>query len=301
MTFKILKSNNIDIRAKIEGSGPLIVLVHGCPESWYSWRHQISLLSEKGYTVVAIDVRGYGGMEGSAPLLGIMLVALISTSLFIYTYNLNPGYDIQYQVYTYNTMEDLLTNTTNILFRDIGGRIRYIVDENALAEVLGASIVKRFGLEYNGSLYEGYIEVAESPGRYHSWVVCLTVQGYTVNSTWSVKIRDRTYTFISFYKGVSRYLMGFSIYRYPVVIGGEKTTAYIRVSLMRSGIESEKPIQEILSKIGYNTSPAEEGFENLMIWVDATIILTIISIAYILASIIVKYRRILRMSGAGKR
>ncbi len=47
MTFKILKSNNIDIRAKIEGSGP--------------WRHQISLLSEKGYTVAAIDVRGYGG------------------------------------------------------------------------------------------------------------------------------------------------------------------------------------------------------------------------------------------------
>ena len=61
MTFKIMKSKNIDIRAKIEGSGPLIVLVHGCPESWYSWRHQISLLSEKGYTVAAIDVRGYGG------------------------------------------------------------------------------------------------------------------------------------------------------------------------------------------------------------------------------------------------
>ena len=61
MTFKILKSNNINIRAKIEGSGPLIVLVHGCPESWYSWRHQIPLLAENGYTVAAIDVRGYGG------------------------------------------------------------------------------------------------------------------------------------------------------------------------------------------------------------------------------------------------
>ena len=56
MTFKILKSNNIDIRAKIEGSGPLIVLVHGCPESWYSWRHQIPLLAKKGFTVAAIDV-----------------------------------------------------------------------------------------------------------------------------------------------------------------------------------------------------------------------------------------------------
>ena len=59
MTFENLKSNNINIRAKIEGSGPLIVLVHGCPESWVSWRHQIPLLAEKGFTVAAIDVRGY--------------------------------------------------------------------------------------------------------------------------------------------------------------------------------------------------------------------------------------------------
>ena len=61
MVLEVLKSNNIEIRAKIEGSGPLIILVHGCPESWYSWRHQISLLAEKGFSVAAIDVRGYGG------------------------------------------------------------------------------------------------------------------------------------------------------------------------------------------------------------------------------------------------
>ena len=61
MTLKVLKANNIDIRAKIDGSGPLIVLVHGCPESWYSWRNQIPILVEAGYTTAAIDVRGYGG------------------------------------------------------------------------------------------------------------------------------------------------------------------------------------------------------------------------------------------------
>ena len=61
MTLEILKSNRIDIRAKVEGKGPLIVLIHGCPESWYSWKYQIPLLTEKGYTVAAVDVRGYGG------------------------------------------------------------------------------------------------------------------------------------------------------------------------------------------------------------------------------------------------
>ena len=48
-----------------EGSGPLVVLVHGFPESWYSWRHQIPVIAEAGFRVVAIDVRGYG--RSSAP------------------------------------------------------------------------------------------------------------------------------------------------------------------------------------------------------------------------------------------
>ncbi|MFE9248926.1 alpha/beta fold hydrolase [Streptomyces sp. NPDC007088] len=43
-----------------QGSGPLVLLVHGFPESWYSWRHQIPVLARAGYRAVAIDVRGYG-------------------------------------------------------------------------------------------------------------------------------------------------------------------------------------------------------------------------------------------------
>jgi pimeloyl-ACP methyl ester carboxylesterase len=46
--------------------GPLVLLVHGFPESWYSWRHQIPALAAAGYRVVAIDVRGYG--RSSKPL-----------------------------------------------------------------------------------------------------------------------------------------------------------------------------------------------------------------------------------------
>jgi pimeloyl-ACP methyl ester carboxylesterase len=43
-----------------EGSGPLVLLVHGFPESWYSWRHQLPALAAAGFRAVAIDVRGYG-------------------------------------------------------------------------------------------------------------------------------------------------------------------------------------------------------------------------------------------------
>jgi pimeloyl-ACP methyl ester carboxylesterase len=49
-----------------EGEGPVVLLVHGFPESWYSWRHQIPALAAAGYRVVAIHVRGYG--RSSNPL-----------------------------------------------------------------------------------------------------------------------------------------------------------------------------------------------------------------------------------------
>ena len=62
-SFTSLPTNSIHLRAAITGFGPLIVLVHGWPESWYSWRHQIPVLAAAGYRVAAIDVRGYGGSD----------------------------------------------------------------------------------------------------------------------------------------------------------------------------------------------------------------------------------------------
>ncbi|GAC1390381.1 MAG: alpha/beta hydrolase [Ktedonobacteraceae bacterium] len=46
-----------------ENNGPLLVLLHGFPEFWYSWHHQILFLAEQGYTVVAPDLRGYNDTD----------------------------------------------------------------------------------------------------------------------------------------------------------------------------------------------------------------------------------------------
>ncbi|MFD7638885.1 alpha/beta fold hydrolase, partial [Streptomyces sp. NPDC059873] len=43
-----------------QGTGPLVLLIHGFPESWYSWRHQLPVLAAAGFRAVAVDVRGYG-------------------------------------------------------------------------------------------------------------------------------------------------------------------------------------------------------------------------------------------------
>jgi epoxide hydrolase A/B len=61
--FALVNTNGIRLRVAENGTGPLIVLVHGWPESWYSWRHQIPALAAAGYRVAAIDVRGYGGSD----------------------------------------------------------------------------------------------------------------------------------------------------------------------------------------------------------------------------------------------
>ena len=60
-----LKQYEIDIRGvnihiAEAGEGPMVLFVHGFPESWYSWRHQIAAISAAGYRAVAMDVRGYG-------------------------------------------------------------------------------------------------------------------------------------------------------------------------------------------------------------------------------------------------
>ena len=60
MNFVTVKNGPIDLNVAVAGRGPLILCVHGRPELWYSWSHQIAHFSELGYTVAALDVRGYG-------------------------------------------------------------------------------------------------------------------------------------------------------------------------------------------------------------------------------------------------
>ena len=57
---RIVETNGIHLNIAEQGSGPLVLLCHGFPESWYSWRHQLSALAAAGFHAVAPDMRGYG-------------------------------------------------------------------------------------------------------------------------------------------------------------------------------------------------------------------------------------------------
>ena len=64
--LETLDINGIRMQIATQGSGPLVLLCHGFPELWYSWRNQLAALATAGYRAVAPDMRGYGGTDAPA-------------------------------------------------------------------------------------------------------------------------------------------------------------------------------------------------------------------------------------------
>ena len=60
VTHRVVTVGDLAVHVAEAGSGPLVLLLHGFPESWYSWRHQLTALAAAGYHAVAPDQRGYG-------------------------------------------------------------------------------------------------------------------------------------------------------------------------------------------------------------------------------------------------
>jgi pimeloyl-ACP methyl ester carboxylesterase len=66
VTHRFVETNGIRMHVVEQGAGPLVLLLHGFPESWYSWRHQLRALADAGYHAVAPDQRGYGQTDRPA-------------------------------------------------------------------------------------------------------------------------------------------------------------------------------------------------------------------------------------------
>ena len=63
LTHEQVPTNGIELHVAAAGpaDGPPVILCHGFPELWYSWRHQLVALADAGYRAYAPDLRGYGG------------------------------------------------------------------------------------------------------------------------------------------------------------------------------------------------------------------------------------------------
>lgn len=62
-THREVSANGLRLHVAEAGAGPLVLLLHGFPEFWWSWRHQLAGLADMGHRVVAPDLRGYGASD----------------------------------------------------------------------------------------------------------------------------------------------------------------------------------------------------------------------------------------------
>ena len=77
VTHRHVEANGIRMHVAEAGRGPAILLCHGFPECWYSWRHQIEALSNGGFHVIAPDQRGYGGTDKPHPVESYTMLHLV--------------------------------------------------------------------------------------------------------------------------------------------------------------------------------------------------------------------------------
>lgn len=78
MDFLTVENGPVILNVAVAGAGPLILCLHGFPELWHAWRPQIAHFAARGYTVAAMDLRGYGGSSKPPEIAAYTLRAMAS-------------------------------------------------------------------------------------------------------------------------------------------------------------------------------------------------------------------------------
>jgi pimeloyl-ACP methyl ester carboxylesterase len=81
VTERRLRLNGLDYNVAEAGEGPPVLLLHGFPDSWRLWRHQIPALAEAGHRVIAPDLRGFGETARPAEVEAYKLRALVGDAV----------------------------------------------------------------------------------------------------------------------------------------------------------------------------------------------------------------------------
>jgi pimeloyl-ACP methyl ester carboxylesterase len=83
-THRIVRANGIALHVAELGAGPLVLLLHGFPQFWWTWHQQLVDLADAGYRAVAVDLRGYGASDKpprgyDSPTLAADMAALVTS------------------------------------------------------------------------------------------------------------------------------------------------------------------------------------------------------------------------------
>ena len=146
-----------------------------------------------------------------------------------------------------------------------------------LASILGALRVYEVSVVAGGELYRGYVEVADTPARFHTWQICLTAQGYRVLNSWVTVANSTLVHLIEVEKGGSRGVLAHTTIPAYLLTPSGTSVAYLRISLMKplrgAGGDVVGEVSRVLQGITYGSSPQGVEVGGLAPWATASYVL----------------------------
>jgi hypothetical protein len=166
-----------------------------------------------------------------------------------------------------------------------------------LAEMLGETNLLTLLMRYHGNLYTGYIELAESPSRFHSWSVCLAYQGYIVLSQRTILVKDMSIKVFEAQKDGQRYVLAYAIYQVRASFGTIVRPVYIKFSVLKQVSGEEDllkqlgDVTEMLRAVAEKTGQPAIGLTSAIERItETTYIVLLVAILYLAASMLYKRR-----------
>ena len=104
--------------------------------------------------------------------------------------------------------------------------------DEQLTRILNAFVVYRIIAKHGNSSYLGYLEIVDTPGRLHTWQLCLSLQGYKVDNSYTRIINGTPIYYISVHKGAQGYLLAYTLIPTRIVSPGATYKLYTRISLI---------------------------------------------------------------------
>ena len=157
-----------------------------------------------------------------------------------------------------------------------------------LTSVLGALRVYEVSVLFGRELYRGYVEVADTPARFHTWQICLTVQGYRVLNSWTTTANSTSIHFIEVERGGIRGVLAHTTIPAYLSMPSGTLVMYLRISLMKALQELEGgdvvgEVTRVLQGITYRSSPQRVEVEELALWATASYVLLASLATYVVA------------------
>jgi hypothetical protein len=222
-----------------------------------------------------------------AGVLLLLIIVVGATSLIVQSASTGSG--IPSVIVEAHSVSEYISNpakylsTSRLVFT--GG-----VYDAFLTRVLGALSVYRVSASSIGELYTGYIELVDTPARLHTWELCLTLQGYSVKSSWSTDVEGARVNFIVIERGVWRGVLAYTLIPITIRTPSGGYNVYTRVSLVSGEVVNAtgKLTSALISIIVEHSSVQSRGGGVLNTLMQAFIYMIGVFLAYLVVLAIYK-------------